>query len=270
MMRAGNRGFSLLEISLVLMIIALLVGGILIGRDMVRSAQMRSVLSEAQTLMQAIKNFQAKYDALPGDFAGASNLWSASCDSNSDGTVSAADTGNGDGNGRVMTQGTAATYYEQFCVWTHLTRASLIETSFTGRAGNLGAMHRIPGTNVPISKLQPGGWALVTVTIGDITGGFNQVLYTAPESPPDQVLWFGGASTTGTNNLQRPVLRPEEARVLDTKIDDGMPGLGKVLAQDNTPGTVGVDLINDCHLSNNAYNLAANNTLCTLVFKTGL
>ncbi len=272
-MQHRRDGFTLLEISIVITIIALLIGGILVGRDMLRSSQVRAVISEAQNLMQSIRNFQSKYDALPGDFAGASNIWAGNCDSNNDGAITVADTGNGDGNGRIITQGTAATYPEQYCAWSHLRNAGMIDGNYTGIRGALGGQHRIPGTNIPASQLQPAGWALVSVVLGDGNNVFNQLLYNTSETPPNHVLWFGGTSTAPaaatTNNMQGVVLTANEAYTIDSKLDDGMPGMGKVMAQDNTPTVAGVNAATDCHSSISAYNLTTSNPRCALVFKTG-
>src|SRR5688572_15781543 len=45
MRRKPNSGFTLIELSIVLVIIGLLVGGVLVGRDLIMAAEIRSVVS---------------------------------------------------------------------------------------------------------------------------------------------------------------------------------------------------------------------------------
>lgn len=60
-------GFTLLELSIVLVIIGLVVGGILVGHDLINSAKRQNVIKEATSLQQAILAFRLKYNSLPGD-----------------------------------------------------------------------------------------------------------------------------------------------------------------------------------------------------------
>src|ERR1700733_6686144 len=72
-----NSGFTLIELSIVIVIIGLLVGGILLGKSLVRQAQISSAMSDEQKYVQAVGAFQQKYGALPGDFATATSYWTA-------------------------------------------------------------------------------------------------------------------------------------------------------------------------------------------------
>jgi prepilin-type N-terminal cleavage/methylation domain-containing protein len=60
-------GFTLLEITMVIVIIALLMGGILIGSDLIRSAEIRSAMRQMEMLDTSINAFRGKYNCLPGD-----------------------------------------------------------------------------------------------------------------------------------------------------------------------------------------------------------
>lgn len=62
-----TRGFSLVELSIVLVILGLLTGGILAGQSLIRAAELRSVTTEYGRWVTAMHSFRDKYMAIPGD-----------------------------------------------------------------------------------------------------------------------------------------------------------------------------------------------------------
>ena len=60
-------GFSLIELSIVLIIIGLLVAGITGGQSLIESAKARAVMNEARGYMQAVNTYFAAKGRLPGD-----------------------------------------------------------------------------------------------------------------------------------------------------------------------------------------------------------
>ena len=68
-------GFSLVELSIVLVILGLLTGGILAGQNLIRAAELRSVTTQFQNYHAAVMTFRDKYFALPGDMANAEDFW---------------------------------------------------------------------------------------------------------------------------------------------------------------------------------------------------
>jgi prepilin-type N-terminal cleavage/methylation domain-containing protein len=59
--------FTLIELSIVLVIIGLVVGGVLVGQDLIRAAYLRAQIAQIDQYNQAVNTFYAKYQALPGD-----------------------------------------------------------------------------------------------------------------------------------------------------------------------------------------------------------
>jgi prepilin-type N-terminal cleavage/methylation domain-containing protein len=82
-----NPGFTLIELSIVLVIIGLLAGGILIGRDLIREAELRSQIRQFQEYELAYRTFQTKYDCLPGDCARAQELFENEINGNGNGLI---------------------------------------------------------------------------------------------------------------------------------------------------------------------------------------
>src|SRR5690606_8651834 len=62
-----KRGFTLIELSVVLVIIALIAGGILVGRDLIAAAKLRNQVSQFQEFHMAVNTFRGKYGFLPAD-----------------------------------------------------------------------------------------------------------------------------------------------------------------------------------------------------------
>ena len=66
----NKKGFSLIELSIVLIIIGLLVAGVSSGTSLVESAKVRSLLNDMRNYQQAFYSFRVVKDRLPGDIDG--------------------------------------------------------------------------------------------------------------------------------------------------------------------------------------------------------
>ena len=81
---AMRRGFTLVEMSIVLVIIGLIIGGVLVGRDLIQASTIRSQISQIEKYQTAVKTFRNKYDGLPGDLfytqASAFGFFMTGCD----------------------------------------------------------------------------------------------------------------------------------------------------------------------------------------------
>src|ERR1035438_8206439 len=65
--RPETAAFTLIEMSIVLVIIGLVVGGILVGQNLIAAAGVRATISQIEKYNTAVNTFRTKYDALPGD-----------------------------------------------------------------------------------------------------------------------------------------------------------------------------------------------------------
>lgn len=66
-----QQGFTLIEIALVIVIIGLLVGGFLKGKEFIKQAKIKNIESTFESVSKAIYTYQERYQALPGDDVGA-------------------------------------------------------------------------------------------------------------------------------------------------------------------------------------------------------
>ncbi len=116
-----QRGFTLIEIAIVLVIIGLLLGGVLKGQELITSARVRNLISNQDGVKAAYFGFLDRFKALPGDFTAATTNIS------NVGTVAACGTsGNGNGDGRI-----SSATNENILAWDHLSKAGFISGAYT-------------------------------------------------------------------------------------------------------------------------------------------
>jgi len=91
-MNKTTKGFTLVEIAIVLVIIGLLLGGILKGQELINNARVRAISDRSNSLKAAWYAFIDRYQALPGDFTQAQRyVPNASDDGDGDGKLLAKD-----------------------------------------------------------------------------------------------------------------------------------------------------------------------------------
>ena len=63
----SKRGFTLVELSIVIVIIGLIVAGVTAGQSLVRSAKLQSLVSKINEYSTAYNSFYLQYNSLPGE-----------------------------------------------------------------------------------------------------------------------------------------------------------------------------------------------------------
>ena len=114
-----QRGFSLVELSIVLVILGLLTGGILTGQSLIRASELRSVVTQIQGFQSAAYSFRDKYFAMPGDMRNAESFWGTDpngCPTNTVQTTRT-QTCNGDGDGVIERRTVGTGSDERFRAW---------------------------------------------------------------------------------------------------------------------------------------------------------
>ncbi|HTP62846.1 MAG TPA: prepilin-type N-terminal cleavage/methylation domain-containing protein [Burkholderiales bacterium] len=87
-MRAEERGFTLVEIAIVLTLIGLLLGGVFKGQEMVNQAKIKSLIADFSGVSAAYAGYMDRYRAVPGDDPNAGLRWSGATAGNGDGQIS--------------------------------------------------------------------------------------------------------------------------------------------------------------------------------------
>ncbi len=249
------RAFSLVELSIVLVILGLLTGGILAGQSLIRAAELRSVTNDMARYQTALFSFRDKYMALPGDMRNATNFWTSAGGNGQDDTCFGSTTAspatcNGNGNGLIDAGYSTNVVSEPLRAWQQLANAGLIEGSYNGIV--TGTAH-ILGTNCPRGRISNTGFALSASAFG---GNWGETFSAASDG---NILFFGtmdGAITRGV------ALRPQEAWNIDTKLDDGKPDQGKL----QTDTFYSVNCFTGTY-PNAAYAVGTNNIACSLRFQ---
>jgi prepilin-type N-terminal cleavage/methylation domain-containing protein len=62
-----QQGFTLIEISIVLVIIGLLIGGVLKGQELIESSKTKSVVNDMKAVQSSYNGYIDRYKAIPGD-----------------------------------------------------------------------------------------------------------------------------------------------------------------------------------------------------------
>lgn len=258
-----RQGFSLVELSIVLVVIGLIAGGVLSSKNLIRSAEVKSVTSQLTNYKRAVKIFQDKYKARPGDMYNATSVWTAAnavpatCATTAS---TGAETCNGDGNGLVS--GTA-TSHENFRFWQHLVNAGLIEGKYAGitvPGGELPGAYRncLGGYNVPSGKISNSEFHIWNLGYLPAPGGGW-----AYEGDYGHIFLFGQKDPNG-DIPEFEILTPKEAFSLDSKIDDGIPSTGNMRTYKNFTNCVTTAVVATAQ-----YKLDYASPACQAIFLSG-
>lgn len=234
---ASNNGFTLVEISIVLVVIGLLVGGILVGRDLINAAELRGTISQIQKYNSAVNTFHTKFGGLPGDLS--PDLAVAFGFTNRAGTQ-----GRGDGNGLIdginEMNNNQCFNQESAMFWNDLSVANLIDGHFTG-AKNQDFVNPptvlftdLP-TMFPAAKLGRNNYVIVgSIGSGFTESGTNYFMIMGFQAAGIDVIDGGAGFGIWETTLGN--ITPIEAYNIDMKMDDGMPNTGIVQNHGNSVG----------------------------------
>ncbi len=190
----SQRGFTLVELAIVLVIIGLIIAAVLKGQELIISARLKSTISDIDAIRSATNTFRDKYGALPGDYVNAqarvgtpAGVTWATCD----GAIDC------DGDGVIAGDGITG---ETVLFWNHLAAANMISG-----VSPLGAA--VIGDGLPSSPMGGG------LTIR------NELVTTKTA----HWITLGSAAAAPTG-----VVDSEQALIIDEKADDARPGTGSI------------------------------------------
>jgi len=228
-----QHGYTLVEISAVVVIVGLIIGGIMSGSALHRNAQLKAVMDQESQLIEATLKFQSIYHGLPGDLWNATTVFGATAP---DGNP----INNGNGNG--LWDVPDVSYVAQ-----HLFLAGLLNGSYNGI---------VAGGNNSVGNI--------------IIGSLPHSEFSTGTIPPLNYFEFDGAQDFNndgflTSNMESllAVLTPAETLKIDMKYDDGIPNTGNIYGQ-NGQNVVGA---NTCVTNaGTVYNLSNTNIACVVLF----
>ncbi len=251
-----KHGFTLLELSIVLVIIGLIIGGVTAGSALIRSSGLQSIPKEFTKYQVAVNTFKLKYNALPGDMPNATAYWGTADGGDGKGSDCAAIDSTTqvtcNGNGNFKLEDLNMNDFEQMenlNFWKHLANSDIIQGNYTGGRNFV----PIPSSNVPNGSLSGSYWAVEGRSSGGpATGGDSS------GRKYGNMLIYGSAS--GANFYPSPsgIITPEELYNIDVKMDDGLPYTGAVNTQ-----------VTACYTGSGAsaaYKLSDSTVLCSIDF----
>jgi prepilin-type N-terminal cleavage/methylation domain-containing protein len=234
--RSAELGFTLIEMSIVLAIIGLIIGGILKGQEVVNNARLKTQVAQIDAVKGAIFTFQDQYSFLPGDYPNATATLGFTSDA-------------GDGNGAVAAP----------------SATSMLDTDSEASTESVLAWAQLDASNLLAGIQLPSGTPVSSIVEGS-TG------VTMPGKMNNTYLWFATFSSTpkgATAAIIAPMIRIQpfssgaipaqtqpyavrepDAANIDRKYDDGIPGSGSIITNSASDTT-------NCNAGGHAYVITA-------------
>lgn len=200
-------GFTLVELSIVLII-----SGVLTGKSLIESAKIRAQITQLEGYKSAYYTFKLKYDAVPGDMIDASSYFNGVADGNGDGRI----TPNAD-----VAHSSAGVGREGRHLFAHLGAAGLIQGEYTDTFSI--------GSGFPATKIDPNKGLIAGGSICSTNPSYRQLSTEKATllrvasihleiAKPDQ--------NNSSYNDDAGVITVLQSYGIDNKIDDGNASSG--------------------------------------------
>lgn len=200
----NKKGFSLIELSIVLIIIGLLVAGITGGSSLIKSAELRAVMSDIRNYQTAVNAYYTSRGDLPGTNGSSEMAFTDSCQAWA----------------AMVNEGIVDAKLESFTTDTSTNKysCSTMDTVSSGNSIN--------------SKMKGGFYAL----------GYNDqmlanVIFLVGKN--QTAAGMKDATTGSEAKLGKAVVSRKDAKFLDDKMDNGISSSGKIFAFTGTGDVTG-------------------------------
>lgn len=244
-------GFTLIELSIVLVIVGLLVGGILAGKALIQQAEVRAAASQLQKMETAYNTFRLKYNCIMGDCINATDFFGMNYVVVSGGCPTPSGVGNGNGNGDGLIQASPSDAAagdwpcESAQAMKSLLYAGLVSIDLANPCGS-------GNDDFPFFKGINNSCAYF----------YNDDLFAQVTLINTNSMTWTGISADGSPS---PALSPVQARLIDEKIDDGKPATGTFRGLDAALPSGGAIVPHSCSTSG-TYNLNEDFTCRSLYY----
>ena len=236
-----QKGFTLVELAIVLVILGLIAAGILTGKNLIDNSRIRGLIAEGQSYVQAVRLFEDRYGGLPGDLHNAEDIWGAQ---NTNATTcqqtESVDerTCNGNGDGFINDDGDT-TAWERYRAWQHLSNAGFIKGKFTGTWSGSNENNSVPGSNVPGPEYDKTiGFSLSYHFNNNTSVNLQKYGHYSDKLAQNHFVTLGGGhrSTTYADGI---ALSSRVTFEMDQKMDDGLPNSGVFVVYNANHSSVG-------------------------------
>lgn len=196
MIATNKKGFSLIELSIVLIIIGLLVAGITGGSSLIKSAELRAVMSDIRNYQTAVNAYYTSRGELPGTDGSSEMAFADSCDAWA----------------AMVNEGIVDAYLSSFG-----------SKNTADNKYSCSTMTDVSSANSVGSKMKGGYYAL----------GYNNemlanVIFLVGNG--QTVAGMTDAATGATSTLGTTVVSRKDAKFLDDKMDNGISDSGKIFS----------------------------------------
>lgn len=216
-----KNGFTLIELSITIVVIGLLTGGLLVANNLINTARINGLIQQIQQSDIAVRNFKTKYDSIPGD----TRLFSPS--GNGDGIINeytesppymaesqawTAPGGNPKGGYDSLFFGEISTFYS------HLVQSGIqfedLRTPDTNASSGIRT-----GVHIPESKMGKSGIVV-----------FNTYIFSGTHLVKENAYLVGDFSSTTDRSFKNVLgkLSVTNSLAFDSKFDDGVANSGDV------------------------------------------
>jgi prepilin-type N-terminal cleavage/methylation domain-containing protein len=251
-----NKGFTLVELAIVIVVLGILASAVVTGQSIIRSANIRAEIKNMTDMQTAVRAFELEFDDIPGDMEDAYDYFGDECGTDNDDPRTGC---NGDGD-KCIDQN--------------------ISTNCHTGGGSFSSDERRAMVHLAVSGIMPD----IEHTISrDLTGCI--IGQTLPESPVESGIYFlhsntinkiyiktaGGTVPGCIFDINEGYLSPKDAKSIDEKIDEGNGRRGIYQARfgkyKNPSFPDGQFDGADCMDSSGNYNLSEDGVTCQIRFK---